>query len=77
MGMIIAAATQGVVTPDEAFKLGQVVDTFLRAIETSEFDRRLRLLETDRTNSPDEVAGMNGTETGWPYPAARQAGCAS
>jgi Family of unknown function (DUF5681) len=65
MGMIIAAATQGVVTPDEAFKLGQLVDTFLRAIETGEFDRRLRLIEADRANCPAEAAGMNGAGPGW------------
>ncbi len=67
MGVILAAATQGVVTPDDAFKLGQLVDTFLRAIETSEFDRRVRLLEAACANRQDEAAGMNGTETGWPY----------
>jgi hypothetical protein len=52
MAIILAAATQGIVTPDEAFKLGQLVDTFLRAIETSEFDRRLRLLEDPDPTDP-------------------------
>jgi hypothetical protein len=67
MGMIITAPTHGVITPDEAFKLGQLVDTFMLAIETSEFDRRLQSLEADRANYPDDAAGMNGAGAGWPY----------
>jgi hypothetical protein len=38
-----------------------VVDTFVRAIETSDFERRLRLVEADH---PSEAAGMNGTGAG-------------
>jgi hypothetical protein len=52
MEVILAAATQGIVAPDEAFKLGQLVDAFLRAIETSEFDRRLRVLEDPDPTDP-------------------------
>ena len=67
MEAIIAAAAQGIITPDEAFKLGQLVDTFMRAIETSEFDRRLRVLEADCTDPADEPAGMNGADAGGHY----------
>jgi hypothetical protein len=37
-----------------------VVDTFVRAIETSDFERRLRLVEADHFNHQAEAAGMNG-----------------
>ena len=42
MGAVVKAAAQGAITPDEAFKLSQMVDTFVRAIDTSDFDRRLQ-----------------------------------
>jgi hypothetical protein len=34
-----------------------VVDTFARAIETSDFERRLQLIEADCSNEPDTVTG--------------------
>jgi len=37
-----------------------VVDTFVRAIETSDFERRLRLVEADYSDHPGAAAGMNG-----------------
>jgi hypothetical protein len=40
-----------------------VVDTFARAIETSDFDRRLQLIEADCSNDPAAVTGMS--RTGW------------
>ena len=67
MGVILGAATQGIVTPDEAFKLGQLVDTFMRAIETSEFDRRLRIVEAEYADRADEATGMNRAGPGWSY----------
>ena len=45
MGTIVKAAVQGAITPDEAFKLSRMVDTIVRAIETSDFDKRLQILE--------------------------------
>ena len=51
MGTIVKAAAQGATTPDEALKLSQMVDTFVRAIETSDFDRRLQILEEDRKST--------------------------
>jgi hypothetical protein len=45
-----------------------VVDTFVRAIETSYFERRLRLVEADHFNQPGEAAGMyGGTPNGYCY----------
>jgi hypothetical protein len=45
MGAVTAAVADGALTTGEAGALAQVVDTFVRAIETSDFDRRLQMLE--------------------------------
>jgi Family of unknown function (DUF5681) len=45
MGAITSAVADGALTPGEAGALAQVVDTFIRAIDTSDFDRRLQALE--------------------------------
>ena len=37
-----------------------MVDTFVRAIETRDFERRLRLVEADHFDQPGEAAGVNG-----------------
>ena len=37
-----------------------VVDAFVRAIETSDFERRLRLVEADHFSHPGAAAGTNG-----------------
>lgn len=46
MAAVTAAAAEGVITTGEAFELAQVVDTFVRAIEAGEFERRLERLES-------------------------------
>jgi hypothetical protein len=46
MGAVAAAVASGDLTPGEAEAFAQVVTTFMRAIETSDFDRRLQALET-------------------------------
>jgi hypothetical protein len=46
--------------PGEAATIAAVVDTFVRAIEPSDFERRLRLVEADHFNQPGEAAGMYG-----------------
>jgi hypothetical protein len=38
------------------------VDAFVRAIETSDFERRLRLVEADRFDQPGAGTGMNGAD---------------
>ena len=47
MGAVTAAVADGALTPGEAGALAQVVDIFVRAIETSDFDRRLQMLEAN------------------------------
>jgi len=45
MAAITTAAAQGAITPGEAAELARVVEMFVRAVETSDFERRLRELE--------------------------------
>jgi hypothetical protein len=45
MAAITTAATSGAITPGEATELARVVEIYVRAIETSDFERRLRELE--------------------------------
>jgi hypothetical protein len=45
MGAVAAAVAQGALTLGEAEAFARVVDTFMRSIETSDFDRRLQALE--------------------------------
>jgi hypothetical protein len=47
MAALAAATALGEVTPREAAQLGGVVDAYIRAVEATEFDRRLRALEAD------------------------------
>ena len=50
----------GTITPDEAFKLSQMVDTFVRAIDTSDFDKRLQMLENAHAEEAANVVGGYG-----------------
>ena len=43
-------------------------DTFARAIETSDFERRLQLIEADCSNQPDTVTGKYSVGPGTPQP---------
>jgi hypothetical protein len=45
MEAILAAVGHGALAPSEAAELTKVVETFIRAIETRDFDSRLRALE--------------------------------
>lgn len=45
MKAVAAALADGVITPGEAEGIARMVDTFVRAIETSDFERRLKTLE--------------------------------
>jgi hypothetical protein len=51
MGAVTAAVAEGALTPGEADVLARVVDTFVRAIDTSDFDRRLQELEAHAARS--------------------------
>ena len=46
MGAVTAALAGGLITPGEAQAIARVVTTFVQMIETSDFDRRLRMLES-------------------------------
>jgi hypothetical protein len=52
MAAITNAAAQGALTPGEAAELARVVEIFVRAVETSDFERRLRQLEEERDPRP-------------------------
>ena len=52
MKAVTSALADGVITPGEAGTIAAVVDTFVRAIETSDFDRRLKILEADLPPEP-------------------------
>ena len=45
MTAIIAAAGEGAISPDEGDRLARLLEIFLRAVGTRDFERRLQLLE--------------------------------
>ncbi len=45
MAVVSAAVANGGITPAEASELGKLVDTFRKAIEASDFEKRLSALE--------------------------------
>jgi hypothetical protein len=45
MAAITTAVAEGTITPGEGAEVGVVVETYLRALEASDFDRRLKALE--------------------------------
>jgi hypothetical protein len=65
MKAVTAALAGGQITPGEAGRIAAMVDTFVRAIETSDFDRRLQELE-DREKAR-AAAGTTATGSGWYY----------
>src|SRR5229473_3106457 len=48
MKAVTSALAGGAITPGEAATIAAGVDTFLQVIETSDFDRRLQLVEASR-----------------------------
>jgi len=46
MAAITTAVAEGTITPAEGAEVGMIVETYLRALEASDFDRRLKALET-------------------------------
>src|SRR6266478_1350568 len=60
MKAVTSALAAGEITPGEAATIAAVVDTFVRAIETNGFERRLQLVEADHFNQPGEAADMYG-----------------
>src|SRR5437016_53574 len=47
MKAVTSALAAGIITPGEAGTIATVVDIFVRAIETNDFDRRLKIMEAD------------------------------
>ena len=45
MSAVADATAQGAITPREAMQLGQVVEAYVRAVEATEFEQRLKALE--------------------------------
>ena len=52
MAAVADAAAQGTVTPREAMQLGHVVEAYVRAVEATEFERRLKALEMADAATP-------------------------
>ena len=67
MEAVTSALARGMITPAEAATIAAVVDTFVRAIETSDFDRRLQLVEADCFDNTSAAAGMHGGGPGEHY----------
>ena len=67
MKAVTSALADGMITPAEAATIAAVVDTFMRAIETSELERRLQQAQTDHANPADAPAGTNGAGPNWFY----------
>jgi hypothetical protein len=65
MKAVTSALADGEITPGEAGRIADIVDTFVRAIETSGFERRLQELE-DKLKAPT-AAGTTATGSGWNY----------
>ena len=63
MKAVTSALAAGLISPGEAATIAAVVDTFVRAIETSDFERRLQLVEADCSKEPCAVTGMS--RAGW------------
>ena len=61
MGAVTAALADGLISPGEAQAIARVVTTFVQMIETSDFDRRLRMLEASQPDAPSSQL------TVWPY----------
>ncbi len=52
MSAVAAATAQGAITPREAMQLGHVVEAYVRAVEATEFERRLKALELADAAAP-------------------------
>jgi hypothetical protein len=68
MKAVTSALAGGAITPGEAERIASVVDTFMRELDTSDFDRRLQELENgSKARAAPEHAralGRSGSTTG-------------
>jgi hypothetical protein len=62
MKAVTSALAAGEITPGEAATIAAVVGTFVRAIETSDFERRLRLVEEEHQAQCPDVPKMFDTD---------------
>jgi len=62
MKAVTSALAGGALTPGEAERIAAVVDTFVRAIETSDFERRLKEAEDGLARN---LPGRAGVSTVW------------
>jgi hypothetical protein len=63
MAAVVAAVARGGVTPGEGGTLGRLLDTYIRAIEATDFERRLRRVEANPyppTHGRPYRAGLGG-----------------
>jgi hypothetical protein len=51
MGAIVEAVANGHLTPSEAAELSKLVEAYVRSLEGTEFDQRLRALEERNANA--------------------------
>ena len=52
MQAITSAVAQGELTTGEAWEISQIIDTFIRAIDAADFERRLQRLEAGHAAQP-------------------------
>lgn len=62
MSAIIASAARGKISPDEGHKMCRLIEVFVRAAETSDFERRLKELEDRQGQRRDAWPSASG---GW------------
>ena len=55
--VVSGAVGRGAITPGEGFAISQMIESFLRALEASDFENRLRELEEWRTASRPDPYG--------------------
>jgi hypothetical protein len=67
MKAVTSAPAGGVISPGEATTIAAVVDTFMPEIETSDFERRLQLVEAERSNHSGAATGMKDAGPGQHY----------
>jgi hypothetical protein len=56
--VVSGAVGRGAITPGEGFTLSQMIETFLRAIDASDFEGRLRQLEEDQAARREDTATL-------------------
>jgi hypothetical protein len=66
MKAVTSALAGGFITPGEAGTIASVVSTFVRAIETSDFERRLQEVE-ERSARQADASGAAGIWRGYNY----------